>query len=54
MKAILKTSMLDKDGIHKKGDIIETENFDPFIMEALPDEGEPVEEKPKTTKKSKK
>lgn len=54
MKAILKASLLDNNGIHKKGDIIEVDKIDPFIMEPAPDEEEPVEEKPKTTKKSKK
>jgi len=54
MKVKVKAAFLDKDGIHKKGDVLDVNHFDPFLMIAL-EEDEPKEEaKPKTTKKSKK
>ena len=63
MKVKIKSAYLDKDGLHKKGDVLDVDIFDPFLMIALEEdepkeleEDEPKEEaKPKTTtKKSKK
>ena len=54
MKVKVKSAWLDKDGIHKKGDVLEVEDFNPLLMIALEDETPKAEEKPKTTKKSKK
>lgn len=62
MKVKIKSAYLDKDGLHKKGDVLDVDIFDPFLMVALEEEEpkleeeEPKEEaKPKTTtKKSKK
>lgn len=54
MKVKIKAAFLDKDGIHKKGDVLDVKTFDPVYMTAI-DEPEKVEDvKPKTTKKSKK
>ena len=70
MKVKLKTAILDARGLHKKGDIIDVDVINPFIMEPVEEakeaKAEPVEEakeakaepiedpKPKKTTKSKK
>lgn len=53
MKVKVKSAWLDVNGLHKKGDVLEVEDFNPLLMVALDDEPK-TEEKPKTTKKSKK
>ena len=56
MKVKVKSAWLDAQGIHKKGDVLDVDvkDFDPLRMIALEDETPKAEEKPKTTKKSKK
>lgn len=54
MKVKIKAAFLDKDGIHKKGDVLDVDIFDPFLMDALEEDAPKEEAKPKTTKKSKK
>lgn len=54
MKVKVKSAWLDADGIHKKGDVLEVKDFNPLLMIALEEEKPKAEEKPKTTKKSKK
>ena len=54
MKVRVKSAWLDANGLHQKGDVLEVEEFNPLLMVALEDEQPKTEEKPKTTKKSKK
>ena len=59
MKVKLKTAILDARGLHKKGDIIDVDVINPFIMEPVEEakeaKAEPIEDpKPKKTTKSKK
>lgn len=55
MKVKIKSAYLDKDGLHKKGDVLDVDIFDPLLMIALEEDKPKEEAKPKTTtKKSKK
>lgn len=59
MKVKLKAAVFDASGLHKRGDIIEVDKVNPFIMTPIEEaeaEPEPIETpKPKkTTAKSKK
>jgi hypothetical protein len=57
MKVKLKAAVLDASGLHKRGDIIEVDTINPFIMTPIDEaDAEPIETpKPKkTTAKSKK
>ena len=55
MKAISKIAYFCADGtLVKAGDIIEADKFDPMTMAEYTETDEVVEEKPKTTKSTKK